>query len=383
MSYELNEGQQELRNRVRTFVRTQCTKEVVHQWDMEGKIPTNIHHELKNLGIMGLSVPRKFGGLGGNATDYVIVIEELAKACMSLAFYYIMGVVYGGEVINDCGSEYQKVFFLPKIAEGELFFSYGITEPDAGSDAGACRTLATSSGDNYIINGTKMFITGADFSDYCVTLTRTDDKAKKHKGLTVFIVDTKCEGYTANPIKKLGVRASSACEVVFENVKVPKENILGGPDGLHNGWALLLKTLDLEHIEVAAASVGAGKAALDDVLDYVKQNIKSGASIDELQAVRHTVAEMSTDLECARLLTYHAASLKSRHLDCWKESCMAKLFASEACKKIALKGMEIFRGEEYLIKTSIQRHVRDTIAGTVGGGTSEIQKNMIAKALGV
>jgi alkylation response protein AidB-like acyl-CoA dehydrogenase len=383
MSYEFTDEQKMLREKVQKFVQNEYPKEIVRQWDKDDKLTSTVFDKMKDLGIMGLSVPHEYGGLGGNAIDYVIVIEQLAKACMALSFYYIMCVVYGGEMIQDCGSEKQKAFFLPKIAKGEIFFSYGITEPDAGSDAGTARTMAIPEGDQYIINGTKMFITGADFSDYCITLTRTDENLPKHKGLTIFIVDTRSKGYAANPLRKLGLKGSTACEVIFDGVLVPRENILGGPDGLNNAWGLLLKTLDLEHIEVSASAIGAAEAAFQDTLEYAKKREQFGQPIGKFQAIRHMLAEMAVELECARLLTYHAAWLKSQKLNCWKESCMAKLCATEVGKRIALKGMEIMGVSGYLMGYDMQRHVRDSLGGTIGGGTSQLQKNMIARALGL
>jgi alkylation response protein AidB-like acyl-CoA dehydrogenase len=383
MSFEFTANQKALRKRVQAFVQSECSKEIVRQWDKADKLSSIVFGKMRDIGIMGLSVPQKYGGVGGNAVDYVIVIEELAKACMALSFHYVMCVVYGGEMIQDCGSENQRGFFLPKIAKGEILFSYGITEPDAGSNAAAARTTAVAQGDNYTINGTKMFITGADYADYCITLSRTDENMPKHKGLTVFIVDTKCKGYTASPLNKLGVKGSSACEVSFDDVVVPKESILGGPDGLNKGWGLLLKSLDLEHIEVAAAATGDAQAAFQDLLEYVKERGKFGQAIGKSQAVNHMLAEMAVELEGAKLLTYHAAWLKSQKMDCWKESCMAKLCATEVAKGIALKGMELMGGDGYTIECDMQRHLRDSLGGTIGGGTSQMQKNMIAKALGL
>lgn len=383
MDYRFSEEQEMLRKTVREFLKRECPIDKIRKWDENDEFPREIFDKMRELGIMGLSTPPEYGGTAGTAIDYVIIIEELAKVSVALAFLFISCVVYGGEIISGCGSEEQKRFFLPKTAKGELVFAYGITEPNAGSDAAAAQTTAVKDGHNYVINGTKMFITGADIADYIVTLTRTDKSLPKHKGLTLFIVGTKSKGYSARPLKKLGGHGASACEVVFDNVVVPEENILGGLDGLNNGWSLLLKTLTLEHLEVAAFSLGASQTSFDAALQYAKERQQFGQPIGKFQAIGHMLAEMATELELCRQLVYYCAWLKSENLPCFKEICMAKLYATELSERNALQAMKIFGGYGYMMDYDVQRYVRDALIAPVGGGTSQIQKNMIARELGL
>lgn len=383
MDYRFSEEQEMLRKTLQGFLKRECPVDKVRKWDEDDKFPMEIFDKMRGIGIMGLSTPPEYGGMGGTAIDYVIIIEELAKVSVALAFLYISCVVYGGGIISDCGSEEQKRFFLPKTANGELVFAYGVTEPNAGSDAAAAQTTAVKDGHNYVINGTKMFITGADIADYIFTLTRTDKSLPKHRGLTLFIVDTKLKGYSARPLRKLGTHGSSACEVVFDNVVVPEDNILGGLDGLNNGWLLLLKTLTLEHLEVAAFAIGAAQTAFDAALQYAKDRQQFGQPIGKFQAIAHMLAEMATRIEPCRQFIYYCAWLKSEEMPCFKQICMAKLYATELLEDTALKAMKIFGGYSYMMDYDIQRYVRDALIAPIGGGTSQIQKNMIARELGL
>ncbi|MGA2467488.1 MAG: acyl-CoA dehydrogenase family protein [Thermodesulfobacteriota bacterium] len=383
MEYFLTDEQNMLRKTVQNFLQNECTAEIIREWDKEDKIPDRVLRKLKELGLTRLCIPKEYGGLGNNILDNVVVIEELAKANMALAGHFICYTFYGGEIIKECGSLDQKRRFLPGVAKGELFFSYGVTEPNAGSDATAVCTRAVPSGDKFIINGTKMFISGADIADYVVTLTRTNEQGLRHKGLTLFVVDTKSEGYSCRPLEKLGGKGSNACEVVYDNVVVPQTDILGGPEGLNKGWALLLKTLDLEHIEVAAFALGLAQAPFKESLEYVKFREQFVEPIGKYQAVSHRLAEMAVKIETAKLLVYNCAWLKVNNRPCMTEACMAKLYTTEICRDVAEVGMKIMGIDGYMMKNNMQRYLRDSLLGPIGGGTSEIQKNMIAKMLGL
>ena len=385
MDFRFTEQQEMLRKAIRDFMEKECPKEKVRKWDNEGNIGAveEVFEKFKSLGVMGILIPEKYGGSGGNAIDFSIILEEMSRVCWGLACYYVEATIYGGAIIEECGSEEQKQFYLPRIARGEIIFSYAITEPDGGSDAAAAQTMAVQQGDNFVINGTKMFITGANRTDYIVTLVRTDKSVPKHKGLSLFIVDPRSKGYSAKPLKKLAAHLDDTCEVVFDNVVVPKENILGGPDALNKGWPLLLKTLELEHIQLAAVALGGAQAAYDDALEYAKQRQQFGQPIGKFQAISHMLAEMAVDLHLARLITYHCAWMKSEGMPCYKESCMAKLYTTETATKLALKAMEIFGGYSMMMEYDIQRYLRESFIGLIGGGTKQIQKNMIARAIGL
>jgi len=385
MDFRFTEQQEMLRKTIRDFMEKECPKEKVRKWDSEANIKAveEVFEKFKGLGVMGILIPEKYGGSGGNVIDFSIILEEMSRLCWGLASYYDEATIFGGAIIKECGSEQQKQFYLPRIARGEIIFSYGITEPDGGSDAAAAKTTAVQQVDTFVINGSKMFITGANRTDYIIVLARTDKNVPKHKGLSMFIVDTKSKGYSAKPLKKLALHLDDTCEVSFDNVVVPKENILGGPEALNQGWPLLLKTLEMEHIQLAAGSVGAMQATYDDALDYAKQREQFGQPIGKFQAISHMLAEMAVDLHLSRLITYHCAWMKSEGMPCYKESCMAKLYTTETATKLALKAMEIFGGYSMMMEYDVQRYLRESFIGLIGGGTKQIQKNMIARTLGL
>jgi alkylation response protein AidB-like acyl-CoA dehydrogenase len=280
-------------------------------------------------------------------------------------------------------SEEQKKRFLPAIAKGELRFAFGLTEPNAGSDAANTQTRAVPDGDNFIINGNKIFITGSHVADYVMTVTRTDPNVPKHKGLTIFFVETKTKGFSAMPLGKFGGRAVASCELVYEDVVVPKDAILGGPDRLNDGWKQVFTTLNVERIVIAASYVGEGKLALQEATQYAKERVQFGQPIGKFQAVQHMLAEVATEIEAARWLTYRAAWLRKENQPCAKEASMAKLFASETSKKAALTGVQVMGGYGYMNEFDMQRHLRNAILAPIGGGTSQIQKNIIARQMGI
>ena len=384
MDFQLSEHQEMLKSTVREFVEKECPKQKVRQWDEEHVFPMEVFDKLKKLGVMGITIPQVYGGMGGSITDYAVVCEELARSGFwGLASYFNSVVMYGADMILHCGNEEQKQHYLPKLAKGELLFAYGITEPDSGSDAAAARTMAMEQGDHFVLNGTKMFITLADKADYTITLARTNKDTPKHKGLSLFIVDTKSKGYSARPLKKMGGFTDTTCEVVYDNVAVPKSNVLGGPEAVNFGWQLLLSTLETEHLEVAANSLGYAQAAFDDALAYAKERHAFGQPIGKFQAISHMIAEMAVDLHLARLCVYQLAWLRDANKPCYKEACMAKLVATECWTNMAHRAMQIFGGYSLMYEYDIQRYLRDSYILLIGGGTRQIQKNMIAKSLGL
>jgi len=384
VDFQFSEQQEMLRAAVREFVEKECPRQLVRKWDEEHVFPMEVFEKLKGLGIMGIITPPEYGGTGGSIVDYTIVVEELARSGFwGLASYFNAVIMYGTDMILHCGNQEQKKYYLPRLCRGELLFAYGITEPDSGSDAAAARTVAVEQGDHYVLNGTKMFITLADKADYTITLARTDRDVPKHKGLSLFIVDTGSKGYQAKPIKKMGGFTDTTCEVVYDNVKVPKTHVLGGPEAVNKGWQLLISTLETEHLEVAANSLGYAQAAFDDALQYAKERNAFGQTIGKFQAISHLLAEMAVDLHLARLCVYHLAWLRDANKPCYKESCMAKLAATECWTSMAHRAMQIFGGYSLMYEYDVQRYLRDSYILLIGGGTRQIQKNMIAKALGL
>ncbi|MGD0855373.1 MAG: acyl-CoA dehydrogenase family protein [Dehalococcoidia bacterium] len=384
MNFEFTEQQEMLRATVREFVQKELPISEVRKWDLEKKFPMKVFEKLKTLGVLGVHIPVEYGGMGGGIIDYAIVNEEISRAgCWGLGSYVNAVLMYGAGMIMDCGSEEQKKQLLPRLAKGELLFAYGMTEPDSGSDAAAAKTSAVDKGDHYVLNGSKMFITLADVADYTITLARTDPKVAKHKGLTLFLVDTKSKGYSTNKLNKAGGFTDSTCEVVYDNVVVPKSMVLGGPETVNHGWDLLLKTLEVEHLLVAVAALGNAQVTFDGALAYAKERKAFGQEIGKFQAIGHMLAEMQVDLHLARLAVYQLAWLKENNKPCYRESCISKLVATECWNSMAHRAMQIFGGYSLMYEYDAQRSLRDSYILLIGGGTRQIQKNMIAKSLGL
>lgn len=381
--FKLTYEHEMLKETIQKFVEKEYPPKVAREIDEKEIYPWEVLAKLAKLDLTGLTIPEEYGGVGRDILAATIVCEELARRSLVLAWTYVECVFFGGENIRHFGNEGQKRYYLPKIANGELIFSYALTEPNAGSDTAAVQTLAVRHGDSYLINGAKMFISGASQSDFMIVLARTDREAPKHKGITMFIVDTKTPGLTTRPIKKIGCHGSDTREVVFEDVAVPAENILGGPDYLNRGWQQLLGTLDVEHAHLAAEGVGVAQGAFEEALRYVKQREQFGRPIGSFQVIQHMLAEMATEIQAARAFTYWLAQMAQDERPCWMEGAMAKYYATEIAKKVALQSLQIHGGYGYSMEYDIQRYVRDSLVLTIGGGTTEIQKNIIAKGLGL
>ncbi len=371
-----------LRDTVKRFIDKEFPPEAAREVDENDRYPREIIKKLAALDLTRMTIEEEYDGLGRDIIGACIVTEELARRSLALSWVYVESVFFGSENISQLGSESQKKEFLPKLASGDILFCYALTEPNAGSDLATVQTTASLKGDSYIINGTKIFISGARECEYMLLLARTD-KMAKHKGLSFFIVDTMSPGITARPIPKLGVHGSDTCEVVFEDVHVPAERVLGGPDYVNKGWQQLMSTLDVEHAHISVEAVGMAQGALDLTMRYVQERSQFGQPIGRFQAVQHQLADLATELKAAQLLTYYLASLIQTNKPCKLESAMAKLYATEIAKKISLAGLQLHGGYGYAMEYDIQRYVRDSLLLTIGGGTSEIQKNIIARALGL
>ncbi|MFH1137603.1 MAG: acyl-CoA dehydrogenase family protein [Pseudomonadota bacterium] len=381
MDFRFTEEQEMMRDAVRRFMETEVSREKAQEQDLQDEFPHELVDKLSALGYMGLNVPEEYGGMGGNVVDLMIFFEELCKRLPVLAWAVGNIILYGNEIIGTNGNEEQKKRFLPRLAKGELKFAYALTEPNAGSDAAAIKTKAVREGDHYVINGGKMFISGAGIADYVVTNARTAED--RFKGVTDFLVDAKSEGYSASPLKNLGFKGSNTCAVTYDNVKVPLENILGGPDCLNHGWKQMMRLLNVERLLLSACSLGIGQGAFDYALNYVKEREQFGQPVGSFQVNQHKLAEMATELEAARRLAYYAAWRVTQGLDSVKETSMSKYFCAETGKKIALHGVQLLGGYGYNMEYDAQRYLRDVLVLSIGGGTTEIQKNIIAKLLGL
>lgn len=381
MDFNLTEEQQMIKDTVRKFAETEITRDVARDVDQNDEFPHELVNKLSELGFMGINVPEEYGGQGGTMVEVMILVQEISKRLPVLAWAAGNIILYGNQIIGTNGNEEQKQEFLPRLANGELKFAYALTEPNAGSDAASIRTSAVLENDHYVINGSKMFISGAGIADYVITNARTAES--KFKGITDFIVDTRSEGFSAKPIEDLGYRGSNTCEVNYDNVRVPVDRILGGPDCLNHGWKQMMRLLNSERLLLSACAIGLGRGAFEYALEYAKEREQFGRPIGSFQATQHKLVEMATELEAAERLAYFAAWKVNQGQDAIKETSMAKYLCAETAKKVALHGVQILGGYGYTMEYDAQRYLRDVLILSIGGGTTEIQKNIIAKKLGL
>jgi alkylation response protein AidB-like acyl-CoA dehydrogenase len=315
--------------------------------------------------------------------DFIIAAEELAYGSEAASAIFLGPVFFAGETIYINGSEEQKKKYLPLIAQGKMRGAFALTEPDAGSDASAITASAVADGDHYVINGHKTMISGADIADFIMTCTKTDKECSRYEGISIFMVPGDAEGLEIRKLKKLGNNIISTCELFFDNVRVSTENILGGPEGLHKGWLQMINNLDIERIMISALYTAIAQRAYDDALAYAKERKQFGRPISQYQMIQQILADMLVEIRASRLLTYHAAWLKHQGEFCSLECSIAKIHATEACRKITIDGMQVLGGYGYMMEYDMQRYVRNALLGTIGGGTNQIQRLIIAKLEGM
>jgi len=368
-----------LQEKICAFVDQELTPEYVRAADQKDEYPYELLKKLSDLNFTGINVPVEYGGAGGDVIDLMIIFQNLARRMPVLCWALGNILLYGNEIIGLNGSPEQKEKYLPKLAKGEIGFSFALTEPNAGSDAAAIKTRAVYENGYYVINGNKMFITGAGVTDYTITFTRTAES--RYGGITAFIVDTKTEGYSARPIKKLAFHGSSTCEVNYDNVKVRPQDILGGEAGLNRGWQQEMKLLNQERLMLSSMAIGIGQAALEDAIAFARQKFRFGQG--DHQAIKHTLAEMAAELEAAKSLAYNTAWKEVRGIECVKETSMTKYFCAETVKKIVLKGVNILGEYGGIMDYGMQRYMREIPILSIGGGTSQVQKNIIARIIGL
>ena len=381
MDFNFTEEQKMLRDTICRFVETEIPREVAVEIDEKDEFPHELLQKLCDLGFMGINVSEEYGGQGGNVIDEMIFFEEISKKLPVLAWAAGNIILYGNTIIGVNGNEEQKKAYLPRLAKGELKFAYALTEPNAGSDAASIQTKAVFKDGHYVINGTKMFTSGAGVADITVTNARTAES--KFKGITDFLVETKSEGFSTRPIKDLGYRGSNTCEVYYDEVKVPPENILGGPENLNKGWTQMMRLLNSERLLLSACALGIGQGAFEYALNYSKEREQFGKPIGRFQVIQHMLVEMATELEAARQLAYYAAWRDIQGMEAVKETSMSKYYCAEVAKKVCLQGVQILGGYGYAMEYDAQRYLRDVLVLPIGGGTTQIQKNIIGAQLGL
>jgi len=377
MQIELTDEQRLLRDTCREFADREL-KPNARRWDREHKFPAEAVKKAFELGLGGVAVPAEWGGAGMDTVAYVLAIEEISRGCASVGVTLSVNNSLYCDPLLKYGNDEQKERWLKPFARGEKLGCFGLTEPQAGSDAAEQRTTATRKGDTYVINGTKNWITNGPVADAIVLFTMTD-LSKGTKGITAFVVDTGTPGFLRQKAdEKLGICASPSCTIFFENMEVPASQRLGAEG---EGFKIAMGTLDGGRIGIAAQAIGIGRAAFEEARDYAKVRKTFDRPIAQHQAIQFMLADMATELDAARLLTLRAATLKDSGVRHSRESAMAKLYASEASNRVANKAVQIHGGMGYSKELDIERHFRDARITEIYEGTSEIQRLVISNAL--
>ncbi len=378
MDFSFTDEQNQLRRSIREFAEGEIAPHVM-EWDEASKFPLEIMPKLADMGLLGVIFPEQYGGAGLGYVEYVIAIEELSRIDGSVGIIVAAHNSLCSNHIFKFGTEEQKKKYLTPLAQGKKIGAWSLTEPEAGSDAGGTRTTAKRDGNNWVINGSKTFCTNGHYADYSVVMALTD-KSKNSHGISAFIVEKGTPGFKPGKKEnKLGLRASDTSELIFTDCKVPNENLLGAEG---EGFIGSLKILDGGRISIAALALGMAQGALDAAIKYSKQRKQFGQAISEFQAIQFKLADMATQVEAARLLVYQAAWLADRKdVRFTRESSMAKLFASEVAVRVANECVQIHGGYGFIKDYPAEKFYRDVKLCTIGEGTSEIQKLVIARQL--
>ena len=382
LGFSFTPDQEMLRKVVSDFAAKELTPEWLRELDRTARAPHDeVLPKMAALGFTSLVVPREYGGLGGGCVDATVLLETLGRASLSIASLLNFTIGFGTQTIIAFGTEEQKRYFLPRVCKGEMIFAFSLTEPNAGSDAAALRTRAVADGEDFVIDGAKIFTTGAAESKYLLVATRTDPAAPKHRGISIFLVDSKTPGITYRPIEKLGMRgAGGLYEVHYDNVRVPRSALLGP---LHGGWDAVKATLERVRLSQAAYCVGCSQQVIEDAVRYAQQREQFGQPIGKFQAISHLLADLEVQADAARWLLYRAAWLVDQGVRCVKEASMANLFATETLLKVTSDAMRVYGGYGFTLEFDIQRHMRDARLFVIGDGSSQIQRNLIARFMGL
>jgi butyryl-CoA dehydrogenase len=377
MYFKLSEEHEMLRKTVRDFARKEVEPTAAER-DEQERFDHTIFKKMAQLGLTGIPWPEEYGGIGSDYLSYVIAVEELSRVCASTGVTLSAHTSLAGWPLYKFGTEEQKQKYLTPMALGEKIGAYGLTEPGSGSDAGGMKTNARLEGDSYILNGSKIFITNGGIADLYIVFAVTDPSNKK-KGTTAFIIEKDFEGFSVGKKEsKLGIRSSPTTEIIFEECKVPKENVLGE---IGDGFKIAMMTLDGGRNGIAAQAVGIAQGALDAAVEYAKAREQFGKPIFMQQGISFKLADMATNIEAARLLTYQAAWLESEGYPYGKESAMSKLFAGDTAMKVTTEAVQVFGGYGYTKDYPVERFMRDAKITQIYEGTQEIQRLVISRML--
>lgn len=377
MHFKLSEEHEMIRKMVRDFAKNEVAPTAAER-DEEERFDRAIFDQMAELGLTGILWPEEYGGIGSDYLAYVIAIEELSRVCASTGVTLSAHTSLAGWPIFKFGTEEQKQTFLRPMAEGKKIGAYGLTEPGSGSDAGGMKTIAKRDGDHYVLNGSKIFITNGGIADIYVVFALTDPESKQ-RGTSAFIVESDTPGFSVGKKEsKLGIRSSPTTEIMFEDCRIPVENLLG-EEG--QGFKIAMQTLDGGRNGIAAQAVGIAQGALDASVEYARERHQFGKPIAAQQGIGFKLADMATDVEAARLLTYQAAWLESEGLPYGKESAMSKVFAGDAAMKVTTEAVQVFGGYGYTKDYPVERYMRDAKITQIYEGTQEIQRLVISRML--
>jgi alkylation response protein AidB-like acyl-CoA dehydrogenase len=377
MDFELNEEQQQIKRNIREFAEAELRPHV-SEWDEAAHFPVELRPKFAELGILGVLVPEEYDGAGMGYIEYAAIIEELARVDPSIALAIAAHNSLGAGHLKTAASHEQKEKYLKPLARGDAFAAWGLTEPSSGSDASSMRTTAVKRRGGWVLNGSKNFITNATFAETTVALAISNRAAGSH-GISAFIIERGAKGFqVAKKENKLGMRASDTAALVFDDCFVPDENLIGEPG---QGFIQAMNVLDGGRISIAALAVGVAQGAYEAALKYAKERHQFGRAIAEFQAIQFKLADMATEIDAARLLTYRSAAMKEAGKVTTKESSMAKLYASEVAVRVAEQSVQIHGGYGYIKDYPAEKYWRDSKLCTIGEGTSEIQRTVIARQI--
>jgi alkylation response protein AidB-like acyl-CoA dehydrogenase len=378
MDFDLTAEQRMIQKTVREFAEEEVAKGALER-DRQKKFPKEIFEKLAGLGMMGLPFPEEYGGGGADTISFAIVVEELSRACASTGITYSAHISLGAAPIYLFGTEEQKEKYLVPLCRGETLGAFGLTEPNAGSDAGGTETVAKEDGEDFVITGNKCFITNASYAKF-LALTAVTGQRDGRKEISAIIVPTDAEGFRIyDRYEKMGLHASNTAELVLENVRVPQENLLGRRG---EGFKQFLSTLDGGRIGIGAMAVGIARAAYERSLQYAKERKQFGSPLVKFQAIQFKLADMAMKIELARNMVYKAAWLKDQGKPFTKEAAMCKLYASEIAMEITTQAVQIHGGYGYMKEYHVERYMRDAKLLEIGEGTSEVQRMVIAREIG-
>ena len=380
MNFSFTPEQEQIREHLRALLSAVCSPEYAAQCDEDARPPREAYDALAKNGWFGLIVPPQYGGSGGTAIDLAILLEECGYAFEELGMWVFRTLTYGGYAVMRDGTPEQKQALLPRVAKGEISVCFGLTEPHSGSDAAALTTRASEREGGYSISGQKVFTSGMDISDLCLLVARTSTGKRKQDGITNFLIDTKLPGIEIRKIKTLGQRAIGTTQVFYNEVQVPPTAVLGNVD---QGWRSVDAYIWYERLCLSAARTGAATAAFEYALNYAKTRKQFGKPIGEFQAISHKLADMKVMLDISRTLVYRFAWLMDQGKAARHDAAVVKLHTGETYKSISDMGLQILGGYGYCMEYPMQRFFRDSRLATIGAGTSEIQRNIIAKGLGL